>query len=302
MLSQPLQAWQDSGEFISFKGYQVFYRDGGAGVPLLMIHGFPSASFDWKAVWPLLSDDFRLITADMLGFGFSDKPKAFNYSIMAQADLYESLMRHLKIESAHILAHDYGDTVAQELLARHLNGQLSFDICSVTLLNGGLFPETHRPLLIQKLLMSPVGWVLAKLMGRKKFAQNLQKICSESMTEQEIDWLWELLLLNDGRAVVPKLIYYMQERRVHRSRWVGALEQANAIALPIHLIDGVIDPISGAHLVARFQALIPDAKVTELQGIGHYPQVEAPEAVVHAFLEGLRDASSEVSSMEYQPA
>ena len=298
MLSQPLVEWQNSGEYLVHKGYQVFYKKTDGEVPLLLIHGFPSASFDWKPVWPLLEGKFQLVTADMLGFGLSDKPKHFEYSIFEQADVYESLMTHLNIRSAHILAHDYGDTVAQELLARHLEGALSFDIKSVTFLNGGLFPETHRPLLVQKLLMSPIGSWVAKLMSHQKFTQNFKNICSSSMTVEDIDLLWELLEFNNGRAVVPKLIYYMQERRVNRQRWVGALEQADAVTLPLHLIDGLIDPISGKHLVERFEELIPNARITELPDVGHYPQVEAPESVVQAFLSGLDSTIANSAGVE----
>jgi len=294
MLSEPLLEWQNSGEYLTYQGYQVFSKvsEGSNATPLLLIHGFPSSSYDWYAVWPLLEKHFKLITADMLGFGLSDKPVQFNYSIPAQADLYAHLIETLNLKSVHILSHDYGDTVAQELLARHQEGSLGFDIKSVTFLNGGLFPETHKPLLVQRLLMSSIGGWVAKLMTHQKFTANFKRICSDSMTSEDIDLLWEQLQFNNGRAVIPKLIYYMQERKVNRSRWVGALEQSNAVAIPLHLIDGVIDPISGAHLVKRFRELIPGARVTELPEIGHYPQVEAPESVVQAFIAGLKSSSS----------
>lgn len=292
MFSDSLRTWQDAGDYWLFRGHRVFYKVCGEGEPLLLVHGFPSASVDWQAIWPQLEGKFQLIAMDMLGYGFSDKPKDFDYSISAQADLVAELAERLNIRKAHILSHDYGDTVAQELLARHLEGSLTFEIRSLSLLNGGLFPETHKPLLIQKLLMSPIGPLLAKFMNHKKFTASLQKICSDGMTSDVLDDLWQLLEYKNGRAVLPLLIYYMQERREHRERWVGALEQANAMALPLHLIDGVIDPISGQHLVERYRELLPEAKVTELQNIGHYPQVEAPDTVVSAFLAGLNEAQT----------
>lgn len=289
MLSQPLMDWQNTGDFFDYQQHRIFYKTSGAGSPLLLIHGFPSASWDWQPMWAALSTKFRLITADMLGFGLSDKPKHFDYTIAAQADLYEMLMSIQGVESAHILAHDYGDTVAQELLARHNLGQLSFHIESVTFLNGGLFPETHRPLLVQKLLMSPVGGWIARLMTKQKFMANFQRICSSKMTCDDIALLWELLMHHEGRAVMPKLICYMKERKQFRSRWVGALQETD---VPLHLIDGLIDPISGAHLVERFRELVPNGRVSELAGIGHYPQVEAPEQVCQAFQSAFAEAAS----------
>jgi pimeloyl-ACP methyl ester carboxylesterase len=54
--------------------------------------------------------------------------------------------------------------------------------------------------------------------------------------------------------------------------------------VPMRLINGSTDPVSGEHLAACYEALVPDPDVVRLPGIGHYPQVEAPEAVLEAFL------------------
>jgi len=284
MLSPKLQDWEKSGQYMPFNGQQIFFKaEGeGEGESLILIHGFPSASWDWQLLWPDLKKQFNVVSPDMLGFGFSDKPKKYAYSIKDQADMFEALMKHLGINEASILAHDYGDTVAQELLARQLEGSLCFNIKMITFLNGGLFPEAHRPLLIQQLLMTPLGGVLAKLMSKKKFAHNLQKICSEHFSDEDVELLWQLLSYKDGRAVIPNLIYYMKERRRNRSRWVGALQDTN---MPLHLINGVTDPISGIHLLERFCELVPSGYVTKLAGVGHYPQVEASERVLKAFID-----------------
>ena len=85
---------------------------------VLLIHGFPSAAWDWHNQWPELIKHFKVFTLDMLGFGFSDKPRDIHYKITTQADLLTHFMRLFKVNSVQILSHDYGDTVAQELLAR----------------------------------------------------------------------------------------------------------------------------------------------------------------------------------------
>lgn len=75
---------------------------------------------------------------------------------------------------------------------------------------------------------------------------------------------------------------YIPERIEHRERWVGALMKST---VPLKLIDGASDPTSGEHMVARYRELVPSADVTLLEGIGHYPQVEAPLAVLEAYLQ-----------------
>ena len=279
-----LDSWRAAGcEFHSSSG-PLFTRVEGVGSPLLFIHGFPTASWDWAKIWPALTPHFQCLTMDMLGFGFSAKPGDARYSIGLQADLFEALLRHHAIEQYCCIAHDYGDTVAQELLARQGNG--SPRMTRLVLLNGGLFPEAHKPLLLQTLLAGPLGPLLARLTTREKFAVNMQRICKKPLAEQELAAMWTLVTNNSGLRVLPKLIGYMAERRLHRSRWVGALQDSG---VPIRLIDGVDDPISGAHMVARYRQLVPNPDVIELAEVGHYPQLEAPTEVVKAAMLFLKD-------------
>jgi pimeloyl-ACP methyl ester carboxylesterase len=77
-----------------------------------------------------------------------------------------------------------------------------------------------------------------------------------------------------------RLIRYMAERRAHRERWVGALQRAH---VPLRLVCGAVDPVSGAHMAARYEELVPAPDVVLLPDVGHYPQVEAPEAVLAAY-------------------
>src|SRR4051812_8986199 len=110
--------WRREGKTYRHRGRAIFYRDAGSGPVLLAIHGFPSASWDWHLLWPELTARFRVIAPDMLGYGWSDKPRAYRYSIADQAELHRGLMSELKIERVHVLAHDVGVSVACELLAR----------------------------------------------------------------------------------------------------------------------------------------------------------------------------------------
>jgi len=282
----PLPNWKSTGTFLTYRGHQIFTRvEGNPSAPvLLLIHGFPTASWDWEALWPTLIQHYRVLTLDMIGFGYSAKPTHYDYSLIDQANLFEQLLAEHHVQEYHILAHDYGDSVAQELLARqNAQGQHRFELKSVCFLNGGLIPESHRPLLIQKLLLSKIGPLLALLSNRRQFASSMRRVFGQDTQPDDelIDNFWQLIKFNKGQRVMPKLLTYMPERKIHRQRWVSALQQAT---IPIKLIDGMVDPVSGAHLVARYKELVPNHNVTELHDIGHYPQVEAPQAVLDAYL------------------
>jgi pimeloyl-ACP methyl ester carboxylesterase len=285
-----LDAWRAAGHTFRFADHDAFYRAGGikdGADALLLLHGFPTSSWDWHALWEPLAQRYRVVAPDLLGFGFSAKPRDVFYTIGLQADLVEALLAELGIRKVHLLAHDYGDTVAQELLARVAErdsaGSDGLHIASTCLLNGGLFPETHRARFIQKLLASPVGPLIARLVTRRGFERSFSAIFGAA-TQPDAESLaefWAIVSERDGVLLAPSLLGYMEERRRHRDRWVSALRGA---ATRIRLIDGVDDPVSGAHMVERYRALIHPADVVELPGIGHYPQCEAPEAVLDAFL------------------
>jgi pimeloyl-ACP methyl ester carboxylesterase len=201
---------------------------------------------------------------------------------MEQADLIEAIVAHHQVDRHHILAHDYGDTVAQELLARD-NGRTSRAIGSVCFLNGGLFPETHRPRLIQRLLQSPLGPLVSRLVNRRAFERSMTALFGPGHppTADELDAFWTLVTHGGGHRLAHELIHYMAERIRHRERWVGALRSAHC---PLALINGSADPVSGAHMVARFRAVVGTGYIVELPGVGHYPQVEAPELVREHYL------------------
>jgi len=268
-------AWRSQGQFLDWRGLRIFHRSEGSGEPLLLLHGFPTSSWDWHHLWADLGKKYQVIAFDYAGFGFSSKPADGPYSVFAYAYQAEAVLQQYGIGEVHLLAHDLGDTVAQELLARSHERFLS-----VCLLNGGIFPELHRPRLIQRLLASPLGPLVSRSINQKRFAKSFGEIFGPDTQPgaEELAGFWECV--GSGVHIYHRLIGYMRERRVNRERWVPALLDES---VPLAFIDGLVDPISGAHVVQRLRELRPGTRITELAGIGHYPQTEAPAAVLNAY-------------------
>lgn len=280
--------YNNEASYFSFEGHRYFYKtDGDQGAYLLLVHGFPTSSWDWHKIWPELSKKYRLIAPDMLGFGYSDKPNGLNYTIHHQARMHEALLRHLGVQECHILAHDYGDTVTQELLAafqdRKLNNDTSLNYMSICFLNGGLFPEMHRAVLTQKILHSPIGFLFNKALNKSTLRKNFDKVFGDvKASDQEIDEFYDIMNYKNGRSNMHRLIKYIRDRRMHRERWVKAIQEAE---IPIRLIDGPLDPVSGGHLVEYYNKIIPNPDTVIIEGAGHYPQTENPEAVLKYYFE-----------------
>ena len=298
-----LKIWKNKGWYFKYRDHNIFYLDEGNGEVIVFIHGFPTASWDWHKLWPSLKSSYHLITLDMIGFGFSEKPLRYNYTIHDQADLFETILLDLGVRDVHILAHDYGDTVAQELMARYIErkntGQNGLNLRSVCLLNGGLFPEVYQPLRIQKLLKGPMGKFLSRLMGKGRFQKNFKAIFGKNTqpSPNEIDEFWDLITFRDGKRVVHRLIRYMDERLRHRKRWLQALQEAD---VPLKLIVGGADPVSGKQVAGRFRDLIPNPDIVLLKDIGHYPHIEAPELVLKHYLQFVNPGRK--ASLNKEPA
>ncbi len=281
-----LDQWREGGKIFDYQNQPIFYRlSRQSDEILLLLHGFPASSFDYHKIWDALAAEFSVLAFDLIGYGFSAKPADFDYTTFQQAEVLQALLEHLKIRKVHILAQDYGNTITQELLARTAENRLNFEIKTICFLNGALFPETHRPVLAQKILIGPFGFLFGKLISDRIFKKSLTAIfgVKTQPTEAELNDFVTLFKHNGGKKIAHKLIRYMTERQKYRARWVGALEK---MTQPFLFINGSADKVSGKHLVARFRELFPSQKnVVELTEIGHFPQLEAPETVLREFLE-----------------
>jgi pimeloyl-ACP methyl ester carboxylesterase len=288
-----LERWKAAGRYFDYLGFEVFYRNEGSGPPLLLIHGYPFNTWDWARIWPTLTERFTVIAPDMLGMGFSDKPGAYEYSVPDHADMHEALLAHLGVTACHILAHDIGDSVGQEMLARHEFGQQSYGslrIESVTWLNGGLFNETYRPRLMQKVLSrTPLGDLASHspnvLLSQRVLERTINELFGpHTQPSPRMHELFNQILdYNDGKRVTHKVGRFVNDRYLYRNRWVRAMRQTK---VPMRLVDGPADPNSGRHMADRYRQLIPNPDVVMLDDeIGHWPQIEAPEAVLAALLE-----------------
>lgn len=272
------QQWEARGAYRDVGKHRLFFYDSGdRGKPaLLILHGYPSCSFDYWRVLPHLEPHFRVLVHDHLGFGLSDKPLDCSYSLIDQADRALLLWRALGIREGHLLAHDYGTSVATELIARRNFGIEPVRLFSATLGNGSMLIEMARLFLSQRLLKHPwFGPPFARLATRRLFLRNMARLWSDprKADRQDLLQLWELLLRNDGRRILPALTRYIDERHRLRHRWIGALKETD---LHINILWGADDPIAVVEMAHHLHSIIPDNSLCVLDRLGHYPMLEDP--------------------------
>ena len=121
--------------------------------PLVIIHGFPTSSFDWAHLVDRLADRRRVVLLDLPGFGLSDKPNQ-RYTIAGAADAVVSVCAQLGLDRFALLTHDMGDTVGGELLARQMEGVWDVTVTRRIVTNGSIYIDMAHLTDGQLLLLS----------------------------------------------------------------------------------------------------------------------------------------------------
>jgi pimeloyl-ACP methyl ester carboxylesterase len=287
--SDDVRAWEARGHRTAVDGRSVWVLDvpaldDGAEDPLLVLHGFPSCSFDWRHVLDALRAHRRVIAVDFLGFGLSDKPD-LRYGMRLQADVVEAVARDLGLTSVALLTHDMGDTVGGELLARSLENTLPFAVTRRVLTNGSIYIDMAHLTTGQQLLLS-LDDAPTDLVQADGFKAGLAGTFSpkSAVGDDELDAQWLLAERNDGHRLLARTIRYIEDRRAEERRFTGAIETH---ASPLAVVWGADDPIAVVAMTDALRRARPDAHVTILDGVGHYPMIEAPDRFAAAVTAGL---------------
>lgn len=285
--------WKSKGEFITVNDRKLFVIDTSSffssdnKIPtetMVILHGYPTSSYDYYKVLPELSKHYRVIIHDHLGFGFSDKPLDYSYSLLDQADIALQLWQQLGVKKTHLLAHDYGTSVATEIIARNNNHELTIEIEKLTLCNGSMHIELSQLRTIQKLLKNKwLGKYVAKLTTYAIFSKNLRNVYFDKtkVSNNELKDMWMQLEYNEGRKVIHKLSQYINERYTYWNRWIGALKETN---LQTNIVWAKNDPVAVPAIARLIATEISNNKLFWIENTGHFPMLENPDEWLNCIL------------------
>lgn len=269
--------WKSKGQYTRVYGHSMFNIHHKIPKPTIaFLHGYPSASYDYYKVLPHLANDFSYVIHDQLGFGLSDKPINYSYSLIEQAEMAMELWKQLGLKEIHLVSHDYGTTVANEIIVRKLQGYEPVKIKTITFSNGSMHIELAHLKLVQKLLKHPFwGKYVVALMNKSTFQETMQDIWydKKSCDTGEMNVLWDLLMLNNGKAVLHKVSQYNNERVKYWNRWIPTLTQLD---IPTHILWAQQDPIAVKAIAEQLHKEISNSVYTKIDRCGHYPMLEKP--------------------------
>ncbi len=281
MLTERVRSWRDAGKIEDVLGSGLYvHRRPGEGPLLLLLHGFPSSSYDWRGLLALRPAADAL-AFDCLGYGLSEKPVDHVYALAGHADAAEELIRRAGSPPVFLVAHDMGTSVATELMARDLRGELEMNLSGAMLFNGSMLLHLARPTRGQKLLRSPLGPLAARLTNERSFRAQFSRVFSAQypLSAEEAADQWSLIAHNGGARIAHKLVHYMAERERFIDRWHGSIRDWPG---PLTLAWGLKDPVARTEVLEGLRALRPGVKTIELPELAHYPQIERPERIAAA--------------------
>lgn len=279
-----LAQWEAAGGYHQLVGYEIFAVDlppqSEQREPLLVVHGYPTSSFDFANIAWELAKHRRVVLVDLLGFGLSAKPDIV-YTMGLQADIVMALTSELGLDRLALLTHDMGDTVGGELLARNTEGTWPVAITRRVVTNGSIYIDMAHLSAGQQLLLSlpdaPIADHLAP--GKDAVVGGLAGTLAPGHADTDLGPHAELVAHRGGNRLLSRTIRYIEERRANERRFTGAIE---AHPSPLAIIWGPEDPIAVAAIAKRLRDMRPEAPLRWIDGAGHYPQLEDPAACLAA--------------------
>jgi pimeloyl-ACP methyl ester carboxylesterase len=272
--------WKSRGKFFSILNKNIFVIDEGKSKDVLVIlHGYPTSSFDYEKVLPELSNRYRVVIHDHLGFGFSDKPDSYTYSLIDQADFALQLWHKMGLKEVTILSHDYGTSVAKEILARKNHNLIPIKIKRIYLCNSSMRLEhLHLRNMAQLLKDKKVGRFIARLTsnGYRKIRKRLkiENLNPEVHSQYDIKEVWNNLNSDEGKKEIHLLSNFINERYTFWHRWTEALK---ASEIPIKIVWEKSDPVAIKEIAIVLATENINENLEWIENSRHYSILDSPK-------------------------
>jgi pimeloyl-ACP methyl ester carboxylesterase len=301
--------WRSRGEHFSWRPpgedaspVEVFHVEmGDPSAPVvLLIHGWPTCSIDWFEVANQLSGRFRVCALDFPGYGFSDKPPGWGYSLTRDEELIEHYVSEvIGADAGVVVAHDRGDSVALLHAARCAGGRSAMRLEHLVLSNANIFLPLSNLTGAQRQALDAQSWakaaamvtpaMLAEGMGAQMFTP------PRKPGDPEVEVLTATFAYHDGIKVLHEGIHYLVERSKDEQRWLTALAEA---PFPVTVIWGLYDTVSPPRVASyvwdQYLMLKPGGnRLYYIPDANHYLQVDRPDAFVKVLLHTLEPTADQ---------
>ncbi len=258
------------GAFVSVDGKKTFYIDHGDGPVVVLLHGLPLSSWEWRKFIPVLAENYRVITPDLYGFGYSDRPRDADYSWPAYGEWLNHFLEAIDVDRATFVVTDIAGPIGFELLAAHPE-KVSGLVIANTWYTDQAF---HMPFLLKLLTWSPTGWMGIYATNRPMVVMQTRVLFADkAKSEGEFeDQLWMSVKTIQSRKILQKVLRGF--RLDHKDMFRRSLQAFDG---PVLLAWGEQDPAVPPENVDLFKLILPQAEIERYSDAGHYLSQEKPQ-------------------------
>ena len=257
---------------VTVQNASIYVEDQGSGTPTLFLHGNPDSSILWRGVIGELKSRYRCIAPDLPGFGHSDVPAGFKYSLGEMANFVDDLLKALQVnQPLNLVVHDFGGPYGLAWAVKHPD-----KVRAIAVTNTNFFSDYQwhywariwRTPLLGELSMMTMNWPTFHASMRKG---------SPAMSEEHIRQTYQLLTPKTKKMVLQ--LYRTTNPESYKGWEDQYLELAKRV--PVCVLWGDRDPYISSRYAERFAG----RKVWHYPGNGHWLAVEAPQEVSARLLE-----------------
>lgn len=252
-------------------GYELPYLEGGAGEPLLLIHGFGGDKDNFTRMARFLTPHCRVICPDLAGFGAAGRDPQASYSMVAQAERMLALMDSLGLHRAHLGGNSMGGFIATQMAVLQPER-----VASLWLLDAAGTAAAHGSAIFQH--YQATGDMPLLVRTEADFARLMQA------TTHKAPFLPYCVKITLARRAVADLA--LHSRILQQLAGSPLLEdQFATLATPALIVWGTEDQILNPAGAQALHALLPQSEVRLMPAIGHLPMLEAPRRTALDYLD-----------------
>ncbi len=283
----PSDGFSKSKKTLVIDGQAIAYIDEGNGPALVLLHGCPFSSWEWKDIIPILSKRYRVIAPDLLGLGDTRVRLDDDYRLPSQMTMVVHLLDHLGIREARFVAHDHGGATAELLMKYHPDRIRSLVLTNIEAYDQWPSkPEMPYLALVLNPVTGPFIRLAFEFPAMQREAFDLAFYRDTTLTKPMLSAFMTPLMASPGRWARTRRFFTWQMDPQHNLETVRALDGMKRFTRPVLIVWGQHDTNFGPAIAERLAKDIPGAVgIHWMTRSAHLPMLEEPQAYAEVLMD-----------------
>lgn len=280
------------GSFISVGGLRTFYRSSGSGDPIVLLHGFPTSSYEWRRLLGPLSGFGRVVAPDLYGFGYSDSPKDAEYTLTGYLGFLRQFLSVLKIERFTLIGHDWGGAIGLAFALQNPGSISRLVVMDTPVYSDWVAHYRVSPSYVYNRRMARSGLygsLVRLLLTRSRVRGVVTPHSKTALSEEELD---QYVFLFKRGMKDPIGLYSDANLNAVEALSAQASAGLGTLRVPALIVWGEEDPFFPPGTPQRLHQDIEGSELHLLEGCGHWLLEEKPEKVIELVTSFLRRSQS----------